>query len=173
MTSEHDLGSTAPDRLAHLLRMSDGDAPLWSERELAAIFRHQMSAPVGFDLSALPGTRANTVAFAAAAQGLVLKSFADLLHHPHPPVQLLSLTKEFAKAHRNQPDNPLPREVSTLLYFASIAAALVRCRVRITTLDADELTKSFRWGAGLDWIDENTRRLFNEALAILVQEGRP
>lgn len=170
---DHDLGSVSPDRLAPLLQMSDGGGPLWSNRELAAIFRHQLSVAIEYDLGSLPAQAARVVEFTASAQGLLLKSFADLLGHPNPPLELLKQTKEFAKAHRNQPDNPLPREVSTLLYYASIAAALLHGRQRITTLDDRILMDGFGWAAGLEWIDECTRRLFVETASLLKGEGQP
>ena len=74
-----------------------------------------------------------------------IRSFDDLLHHPHPPVELLTLTKQFAKAMVEHPESPLPREVGRLLYFASITVALIRCGQRISDLDNASLKAGLRW----------------------------
>jgi len=87
--------------------------------------------------------------------------------HPRSSLALLEMTKEFAKAIRNEPERGLPVEISTLLYYACIAAALVRCRKRITGLDDATLGKGFEWGRGQPWVDEATAGLFTEALQTL------
>ena len=72
------------------------------------------------------------------AQGLLLKSFADLFHHPAPVIELLELAKDFAKANMDHPESGLPGEIAATLYYTSIAAALVRLDARISQLaDAD------------------------------------
>ena len=81
------------------------------------------SAPA---LTAMEQRLAARLRLAAESQGLLLKSFGDLLHHPNPPLELLRLTKDFAKACRLSRSGPLPREIATLLYFASIIVAWVR-----------------------------------------------
>lgn len=53
-------------------------------------------------------------------------SFGDLLSHPNPPEELLKATKDFAKTCRLGPHKTLPPEIASALYYASIAAALVR-----------------------------------------------
>lgn len=173
MTPEFDLSTVTPESLAEVLQMPDGAARLWSHQELAAVFRHQLSAAIEYDLRALPTGTARAAKFVASAHGLLLKSFADLFSHPHPPLELLTLTKDFAKAHRNWPDSPLPPEISTLLYYASIAAALLHCGQFITSLDKANVRDSFTWAAQRDWIDETTRDLFTRALARLGEGGQP
>lgn len=172
MTPETNLSSVNPECLVQVLQMSAGIAPLWSREELAAVLRHQLSAPIEYDLRALPAGAAQVARFTASTRGLLVKSFADLFNHPNPPLELLNLTREFAKAHRNQPDSPLPAEISTLLYYASTAAALVRCHRRITRLDDHALREGFTWAAALDWIDEPLGSLFTAALRLL-SSGEP
>src|SRR5208283_1295936 len=114
-----------PKSLAALLEASGEQARLWRPEELGAIFRHQMSAPVLVDLGGCdPGTAARLKRL-SEAQCLLLKSFADLFHHPAPPLELLEMTKDFAKANMDQAQSSLPNEVAAALYYTSIAAALV------------------------------------------------
>ncbi|MFH0982416.1 MAG: hypothetical protein V2A79_12875 [Planctomycetota bacterium] len=161
------IHDTSPRRLADLLQMSEGDDVIWRPEELGGILRHQLSVPIEFDLGALRRGAARKLRTGADAQGLLLRSFGDLFRHPNPPIGLLKMTKQFAKANRNQPDSPLPREISTILYYASIAAALVRCRKRIAELDDAALREGFAWGCQQPWIDDATRALFEEGLKLL------
>jgi len=44
------------------------------------------------------------------------------------PLELLRLTQEFGKLNRQAAASELPVAVATVLYYASIATALVRCQ---------------------------------------------
>jgi hypothetical protein len=147
-----DVHSTDPRRLARMLEPADSEAPGWRPDELGAILRHQLTAPVRFDLGR------------PARAGRRVRSFADLLHHPRPPLALLTMTKEFAKANRSHPDRPLPEPVAALLYFASILVARLRRGRRITDLGDAALCRGLRWGVGQPWVDAAVRRLFREGL---------
>src|SRR5208283_5425908 len=87
-----------PKNLAALMEAGKERARLWRPDELTAIFRHQMSAPVLVDLGGFDPTTAARLKTLSDAQGLLLKSFSDLFHHPSPPLELLRLAKDFAKA---------------------------------------------------------------------------
>ena len=91
-----DLSDTRTDRLAELLKTSGQGGPDWRPEDLAAIFTHQLSVPITYDLSHLSPARTQQLCSLASSQGLLLKSFADLFLHPHPPLELLELTKAFA-----------------------------------------------------------------------------
>ena len=155
-------------QLATLFDVSpDGDERLWLDEELGAILRHQLSAPMQVDLINLERGLALKVRNLIESLGLTLKSFGDLLAHPNPPVELLKVTKDFAKACRLSKHGSMPREVASVLYFASIAAALVRCRRCITGLSNEVLSDGFRWTLTRPWLDELTRALTEEALHLL------
>jgi len=59
----------------------------------------------------------------------------------------------------------LPDEVATALYYAAIAAALIRCEERITDLDDASLRHGFQWGVEQPWGDEAVKSVLREALA--------
>ena len=146
------------------------DGRMWQPEELAAVLRHQMSTPIQVDLISLGHVPAGRLRLLAEAQGLLLKSYADLLRHPNPPIELLKLTHKFAKLCRVSPHGPLPKPVATVLYFASIAAAMTRCCRRITARADAELRQGFVWVASRAWVDEDTARLAREALDMLDRE---
>jgi hypothetical protein len=158
------LGKSPPKSLAALLAVGTERVRLWRPEELKAIFRHQMSSPILVDLGGYdPGTAVRLHAL-SEAQSLLLKSFSDLFHHPVPPIELLLLTKDFAKANMDHPESSLPQEVAAALYYASIATAVVRLDKRISQLNDAKLKRGLQWTIEQPWVDDQTRQLIVEAL---------
>jgi len=152
------------NKLAALLATGEERARLWRPDELAAIFRHQISTPMLVDLGGFDPGSAARLKLDAEAQGLLLKSFADLLQHPAPPVELLELVKNFAKANLDQPESGLPAEIASTLYYLCIAAALVRRDARISQLPDADLRRGLSWSREQAWLDEPARKLLAQAL---------
>jgi hypothetical protein len=152
------------NKLATLLATAEARARLWRPDELAAIFRHQMSAPMLVDLGTFDPRTATRLRTLSEAQGLLLRSFADLFHHPAPLIELLELVKDFAKANMNHPESGLPDEIATALYYTSIAASLVRLDARISQLPDADLQRGLRTTLEQAWLDERTRTLLAQAL---------
>jgi hypothetical protein len=160
-----------PKTLATLMSAGAEEGRLWRADELGAIFRHQLAAPMLMDLGGFdPGTAARLKTL-SAAQSLLLKSFSDLFHHPSPPLELLRLTKDFAKANMDQAESTLPAQVAAALYYASIAAALARLDIRISQLKDAELREGLLWARGESWIDSETKQLLDQAAGKLCPEG--
>jgi hypothetical protein len=151
--------------LAALLATGEELARLWHPDELAAIFRHQISAPMLVDLGSFDPRTAAQLKIVSEAQGLLLKSFSDLFHHPAPPVELLELVKDFAKANLDHPESGLPSEIASALYYTSIAAALVHLNKRISKLSDTDLHRGLNWAREQTWLDDATRQLLGAALA--------
>ena len=107
----------------------------------------------------------------ADSQGLLLKSIGDLLNHPHPPVKLLVMLKDFAKRLMEHPDSPLPREVASLLYWSAIASGLSRGKVRLTSLDSEKLLAGLRWAASQSWVERPIIELIRSAEASVLERG--
>jgi hypothetical protein len=161
--------------LAALMSTSDESSPLWGADELAALFRHQMSSPVLVDLGSFDPRTANQLKTLAEAQDLLLSSFADLFNHPMPPLPLLQLVKDFAKANMDQPESGLPREIATALYYLGIAAALLRLDKRISQLPDADLQRGLHWTQEQRWLDDATKGLVAAALKKLSgdKEAKP
>ena len=158
-------------KLASLLATGEERTKLWRADELAAIFRHQMASPVLVDLGTFDPQTATRIRLQSEAQGLLLKSFADLFHHPSPPIELLELIKDFAKANLDHPGSGLPDEIATTLYYASIATALVRLNTRISQLPDADLQSGLRWAMEQAWLDTLTRKLLLQALEKVSGKG--
>ena len=154
------LVETDPKQLASLIGDDDDIGErIWKQDELAAILRHQMTTPLHVDLAGVGGA-AGRLREEAAAGGLLLKSFGDLLQHPHPPLGLLKMMKDFGKACRISPECALPREISSVIYFASIMAAMTKRSRRITKLSDGDVRKALRWALAQPWLEDITRAVF-------------
>ena len=158
------VGKGRAEKLATLMATGEERARLWRSDELAAIFRHQMAAPMLVDLGTFDARTATRLRSLSEAHGLLLRSFADLFHHPTPVIELLELVKDFAKANMNHPESGLPEEIARALYYTSIAAALAGLDARISQLPEAELERGLRWTMEQAWLDERTKELLAKAL---------
>jgi hypothetical protein len=158
------LFKSAPKSIAALMAEGAERAHLWRTDELGAIFRHQLSAPILVDLGGFDAAGAARLRMVTEAQSLLLKSFSDLLLHPTPPLELLRLAKDFAKANMDHPDGSLPKEVAAVLYYASISAAMTRLDERISRLNDTELQRGLTWAKDQPWVDQQIQQLLGSAL---------
>jgi hypothetical protein len=117
------------------------------------------------ELAGLPPPLGDELAGLRTPEGRPVATFGDLLGHPAPPVALLGLVKEFAKASRRPGRRQVPPDVATLLYYLAIGVALCRCDCRLTRLSDSVLREGFRWGRAQPWADEATRDLLCRAEA--------
>ena len=139
--------------LARMMDLGNDDQVLWNAQDLGPIVQHQLSASLEGDLADLgPGLHARLKELRTAGADPIV-TFRDLLKHPEPPLELLELTKQFAKRCRSNPDGPLPDDVATVLYLAAIAAAMVRLGARITKLNNEGMQHGLRWALGQTWLD--------------------
>lgn len=162
--AEPDAFAGEPQSLMQLMDLDLLGTAHWRPEELGAILAHQLGAPLAGDLGCYVADLDRTLAAAG------IRTFGQLLFHPQPPVELLEAVKCFAKASRADPDSPLPDEVATVLYFAAIAAALLRRGQRITQMGDEALRYGLAWVGRQAWLDAQSRALFDEASAAL---GRP
>lgn len=160
-----DLFRSDPEHLERLFALALEHHPDYRPEELGAILRHQLSTSVEFDLSSLdPGSQRLLRAAAACGEGGGIRTFRDLFCHPAPPIQLLQLTKNFAKGHLNHPESPLPPEIATVLYYTSIVTARVRLDRQISRLAAADLERGVRQVLSEQWLDPDLRDLLEEGL---------
>lgn len=171
MVADQGFGRSEDSRLADLMKGGPG-RHVWNEADLRDVLQHQLGAPVEFDLVGLEQETARKVQTLSAAKGLLVNSFRDLLHHAHPPVELLEMVKRFAKAYYLHPAESLPREIAGVLYFLSIGVARLRCKRRITELSDKDVGRGLRWTAEQRWIDRRTKELAQKCLKSLEPDDR-
>lgn len=157
------LPHTPPGRLSQLLELGLASGRPWQPAELAAAWDYHLSAPLRFELSGLDADQARESRELLAEQGPLVGCLRALLRHPVPPVELLEMTKDFAKACLDSTDSPLPPHVAGVLYHTVIAVALTRTGERITRLSNHELARGFNWALAQEWIDPGSRATLEEA----------
>jgi|ETNmetMinimDraft_30_1059905.scaffolds.fasta_scaffold61890_2 hypothetical protein len=163
----HSLVDASSSDVRSFLEEVKTEDHLWSEADLGDVLSHQWSTPLEVDLSGMDGALSQRVNLLAKSKGLLLRSFGDLMEHPKPPLELLGLTKEFAKRCICSPHSPVPHDVARVLYFASIATALCRCRKRITTLSDGDVMDGISWSLSRDWLPEGARNVLTSGLEAL------
>ncbi|GEM_PF-370522 len=150
--------------LSLLLDGVDQGEPHWTKEDLHAILRHQLQAPLQVDLGALLPGGAGKLEQLASARGLLLKSFRDLLTHPHPPAELLAMTKEFAKRNLIGPERTLPGDVARVMYFSSIGISIWKTGKNISQLPREKIRTGLAWCLGCGWLEPDIQNLLQEAL---------
>lgn len=158
------------DVLSHVIAFDSDGRAVWPAEDLQAMLHLLMRAPLESTLSPDPYRRNAIVSVMECARP-VPRTFKELFGHRQPPIELLQMTKDFAKRSRNSSSSPLAPEVCLLLYYCAIAAALVHAGQRITKLPTDELRNGLNWLARQPWIDAQTRELAMAGLAY-IRQGR-
>ncbi len=131
----------------------------WADRDYGPMIEHQMNAPLAGDLGQLIPDIRDTLAETP------VRTFRELLLHPHPPASVLRLVKDFAKQLCRSPQYAYPEQVATVLYYATLAAAETRIHIAITNLPRSEIRRGYTWAHNRPWIPPDLSRLFEEALA--------
>lgn len=163
--SNHDGLSGAPKRMAQMLGLATAhDEVSWRADELRAMLHYQFAQPLP-NPSANNGSKRNRddKGHPDAAGIVCLECFHDLFVHPSPPLALLKFAKDYARASRMNPVDGLPEKVAGVLYYLSIAAAMVRCQTRITALPTAKLERGFNKLIEESWVDGRFKPLLVEA----------
>ncbi len=156
--------SVPVERLAPMFDPAAGDSE-WSTDDLVAIYQHQVSTPLDVEFAAMePAQRQVMNEFLGDERRA---SILSLLRHESPPVEALGLLKDYAKVARDHPTSPIPLEVATTLYWLAVAAALVRCGRRISSLPVDDLDAGFIWASTRPWIDLPEAALVVQAMQLV------
>ncbi len=163
---------TDASRLSALMDLDERTKEAYSSTESGAIWRQQLATPLLIDLKTQIRESSTDFESARAASPRPPETFGELLTHPHPPIGLLTLAKDFAKTHAQSKDGVLPQDIALALYFTCIAAALTHCCRRITSLDDGQLRKGFKWASRLTWQTGSIRALLLEALKLIDPAGR-
>ncbi len=149
-----------PRKLGQMLDLAQEDVS--EVQDLRSVFRQQMREPMSQTVCCSGAQPARRI------QSEVSEfSLAGLLSSSSPSLECLGACKDYAKACLQHPDRSLPQEIARVIYFACIAAALLRCRQRITKLEDGTLMESFRWCLEQDWCFDELSSLFEEAIGYL------
>jgi DNA-directed RNA polymerase specialized sigma24 family protein len=149
--------------LAPILQMSASRDVLWAPGDLSDIWAHELSQPLAELVPAAALLRA-TRSEAGSANQPPPQTLADLLHHPRPPITLLQSLKRLARGRVRDRASPVPSEISSGLYFAVIAAALVHHGQHLSKSPDEVLRRAFQGLLPKPWLDDATRSLVRQGL---------
>ncbi len=151
--SEIDPSTNLSDALSELIAFDAEGRAIWPAKQLEAMLREPLGIHGGESLQQLLSQAKPPI-----------HSVQELLEHPNPPLELLKAVKDLSKRHKADRQSVLSPEMGLLLYYGSIAAALVRRGQRITRLRDDDLRNGFTWVIKQSWAGEQVRELFRQAL---------
>ena len=161
------LSAAKPELLGEFLNSVSEDASTWSETDLRAMFDELLATPLKINLADLDSCLAEEVRAWCAGEDLAVKTLGDILRHPNPPLGLLRLIKDFAKANIHHYACPWPFEIARLIYYLTNAAAISRRSSSISKLTSAETRQGFMWAVQQPWVDENARQLLSDGLVVL------
>ncbi len=157
--------------LSRIMNLNEAPSADWRMQDVQAMLRHQLAAPLAFDLgnAAVAEDQAGERNRALGeAKKLGIISFQDLFTHRTPPVVLLKLVKDLFKGRSGASSQRRPEhQVAYVLYLLTILSARVRCGQSITRLTDTEVSRSVQWATSLEWVDAVTKALLAEAKANL------
>jgi len=152
--------------LLTLLKLSGEGEQVFEIRELTAVMTHQLRAPLHLALGS-HGEELRQIMQRLPAGQQAPKNLEELLEQSRPSPELLGLAKRFAKTCSTEQGSALPRELALVLYYLTIAAARMRCGVRLSELSNDALVGGLVWCRDQKWLSEPLCSLVNRALTIL------
>ena len=154
--SDTDFEQMNPHAISRVMELTDKPQELWKPEELGEILSHQLKMSASTDSFG----STDHPAVEPAAQSL-----GQLLADPHPSIDLLNKIRRAAKSDYNSDAALLPRDAAIVIYYACIAAALVRLSQKISDLDEPQLLSAFTWVLRRRWIDAGLVELFTQATA--------
>jgi len=155
------------DVLARIMDLEIGPAETWPSGELGALLQNHLSLPLRQVLLDSAPYLVSRLEAIPDLNACLSRSFVSLLFDPQVTVGILVVIKEYAREQWLNPASPVPGDVLEVLYYLSIAVALVRCSRSIACLDANSLRCGFRHLVTLPWLDAPTRTTLTEALTAL------
>lgn len=170
MSDSRTIHAAQPQSLARLLSEQSLPRHVWSDDEIGAVLMHQWRAPLRVSLEGISPQQREALRQLADADELLVHSFGDLLSHRSPPLELLRIMKDFAKAIGLHPASPLPPDAARVMYLGAIAAARVRCGQRISSISDGELIEGLRWTLSRPWVSLQIANVFEELVDGLAED---
>jgi hypothetical protein len=163
MDPDQTIFLTRPHGLARFLSLEEEASDLWEPKEMEAMWQHQLAAPLDLDLDTLGGGTLRDLKDPAELDFLHGKTFGELFADAQPPLGLLKLVKEFAKQMLKDSADAQVKQLASVLYYVSYAAAWIRWQTPIGTMNEAELASGLSWAAERAWLDAGTRQLISAA----------
>jgi hypothetical protein len=159
-----------PSELACLLSVRGTPEGNWQPVELGGLLRHCLAAPVSEYLRDT-GQPLEYAADSPSECAVVAMPLGELFQRSDPPLGLLIAAKRHARRLMNPGASDMPVEIHQLVYFASIAAALVHHGEQISKSSPNVLRVAWGWLVTEPYTDDGLKRLFATAPERLSEPG--
>ncbi|RJQ63189.1 MAG: hypothetical protein C4530_03860 [Desulfobacteraceae bacterium] len=152
--------------LGVLMDPSRPDASPWSPGDFRAILEHQLATPLLSELERfadIASCSPEGILSLLADCGCSRHTFGDLLNLVAPPISVLKLLKDYAKASLTGKGD-LPEEVARVLYIVVILQGLKIGSRAISSLDDAIIKREARRCQTFGWLPENIRELLRYSI---------
>ncbi|PWU21947.1 MAG: hypothetical protein C5B50_00475 [Verrucomicrobia bacterium] len=160
------VSSSTPDQMAKLLKVDPKTSEAWGPDDLRVMVRHQLSAPLDFDLSPSEPATGQEKRFSdtlTVARELGTRTFSDLYFSPAPPIELLKEAQKFFKRNLSACAKDSPEwKVAYLFYLLSIVVARIQHRANTSKLQDRDQLRGIDSALAWPWVDAQVRRLLEE-----------
>lgn len=146
-------------KLSRMLDIAGSGLDGCNDAELSSVLSLELGTSIVDTIAKSGLVHAQDIAAIAAHAAPPIASFRDLFHHPAPPTELLEIVKNYAKLCRAKDAHGPSGEVSTVLYFLSIAVAQAKHGKRITEMDDAGVLAGVTWVLQKQWVDRETKSL--------------
>ncbi|MGA2254223.1 MAG: hypothetical protein ABSG53_06130 [Thermoguttaceae bacterium] len=160
-----------PVELASLLSVRGTPEGNWQPTELGDMLRDCLAAPASEYFGSL-GQSAEFAADSPSECAAVDMTLGELFQCAGPPLGLLIAVKQGARRLMSPGASDMPSEIHRLIYFASIAAAMVRHGERISKSSPQVLRGAWQWLAAESYAGESLQALFEAARERLSNQDR-
>ncbi|MBI1371340.1 MAG: hypothetical protein GC159_01070 [Phycisphaera sp.] len=165
-----DAATDNPNELEKIAEVQMDAQDLWRDDDLKTILDEQLKMPLADMERILPNSGKKAERYAESTLP-PLDTIGSALLHQQTPVELLKVIKSYAKVADRDPSEPIPQKVARVLYYASIASALVNQGALISSLATDRLTESLGARRRSAWITPKLCELFDLATKTLMNSG--
>jgi hypothetical protein len=149
------------DIISQMLAVHDQRDELWNSFDLAELLRDLVGKPLA---DILPDARQLVEFEHDGSSGKPLPAtLGELFERRAPSIALLEAVKKKARESIRDEASSLPSDVWSVVYFASIAAALVHGGSRISKSNDETLSYGFQRILELNWLNNSLRALFTTA----------
>ncbi|MHC4760931.1 MAG: hypothetical protein ACYS9H_06255, partial [Planctomycetota bacterium] len=153
-----------PEKVARLLQigseMKEAEVSLDLDQEKAAFLNKRLEQTLPLDQS-FAKTIPPFVARICERTGLLAgEPIRSLLNNPQTPISLIQKLKEYGKNLSETARTEVETDPALVLYYASIAHAIIHHGIKISRFSYHSLIESFTSLTEKDWIDPECRTLF-------------
>lgn len=147
--------------LHDLMDPKQAEVARWSATDLREMLDHLLATRLSQEVDAfIEFAHCSVEDVQAAIAGDENATFGGLLAGPRPSAEALRLVKSYAKG-----VGELPREVTRVLYIATLTRAFQAGCQSITTMSRDSLEREVRRCLTIQWLPEAIRSILKQGVA--------